>query len=249
MAFMLNKYRDFLHAINHSGRSIRTVSEFLLAPDVKSVVLRHDADRIVHRSVDMAQLEAENGVRSSYYFRFNGRFPERAIRIIADMGHEVGFHYETLSKTKGDVNAAISMFLRQLQKFRDVAPCKTICAHGSPLSAWFSGDIAETLVEADPGLLGDASASMPMNFVTYITDAGGCWNNKQVNLRDRVGEMIENVDPLREGDLKKLLEMGRTIYISTHPERWCSNSLSMVAQSCIDGGVGVLKKVFKVVRA
>ena len=35
-----------------------------------------------------------------------------------DLGHEVGYHYEVLSKAKGDYEKAIQMFEQELNEFR-----------------------------------------------------------------------------------------------------------------------------------
>ena len=249
MAFRLSQYSDLLTNLQASGRPMRTVADFLLRPDRNSVVLRHDVDRNVGRAVRLAELEHRAGVCSSFYFRHGkGGFPASAIRELAAMGHETGFHYETLSVTGGNAAAALELFLQQLAEFRKIATCRTICAHGKPLSPWFSGDIAVELVEAAPDIIGDASASMPVEQITYLTDAGGRWNSPAVNLRDRIGTMPLNLDPLAPQDLAQLLERETSLYISTHPERWCDSKASFMFQSCIDYAAVLVKVIFRMVR-
>jgi hypothetical protein len=46
----------------------------------------------------MAELEHELGIQSTYYFRFPYTFKPDIIGKIHDLGHEVGYHYEVLSK-------------------------------------------------------------------------------------------------------------------------------------------------------
>ena len=53
---------------------------------------------------------------------------------IPDLGHEVGYHYEVLSKANGNYERAIKLFEQELSKFRKIVDVKTICMHGSPLS-------------------------------------------------------------------------------------------------------------------
>ena len=50
----------------------------------------------------MAELEHELGIQSTYYFRFPYTFKPDIIRKIQALGHEVDYHYEVLSKAKGD---------------------------------------------------------------------------------------------------------------------------------------------------
>jgi hypothetical protein len=250
MAFRLSQYADLVVNLQASGRPVRTVVDFLLRPDRNSIVLRHDVDRNVGRAVRLAELENRLGICSSFYFRRgkNG-FPVTAIREMAAMGHETGFHYQTLSIALGDAAIATELFLRQLSEFRKIASCQTICAHGKPMSPWFNGDIATELVESASGIIGDASASMPVDQITYLTDAGGRWNSPAVNLRDRVGSMLLSLDPLVSQDLAQLLECEVSLYISTHPERWCASGSGYLVQVCIDTGASMVKTLLRVVRA
>lgn len=245
MAFRLTEYEKLLKNLAGSGRPLRTVAGFLIAPDKKSIVLRHDVDRWVGRSLAMARLEYENKVASSYYFRYRSGFPTQIIREIKAMGHEVGFHYETLSAAKGEPRIALTMFLNQLDEFRLCADCQTICAHGRPLSQWFSGDMAGTFLGAADGLIGDASATMPADFVVYLTDAGGGWNDTAVNLRDKVGVMPIGVDPLNDESLALTIKERMTIYLNIHPERWCDGPIGLVTQSSLDVAAGFVKFFIK----
>ena len=48
--------------------------------------------------------------------------------------NEVGYHYEVLSKAKGDYEKAVELFEQELKEFRKIVDVKTICMHGSLLS-------------------------------------------------------------------------------------------------------------------
>jgi len=54
------------------------------------------------------------------------------------LGHEAGYHYESLVKAGGDFSEAIKMFEVELNRLKQIADIKTICAHGSPFSRWDS---------------------------------------------------------------------------------------------------------------
>ena len=50
----------------------------------------------------MAQLEADMGNRGTYYFRIVPEsFDPQIIENIAELGHEVGYHYEDVSLVIG----------------------------------------------------------------------------------------------------------------------------------------------------
>jgi hypothetical protein len=61
------------------------------------VILRHDVDLKPQNSLATAKIEYEMGIKGSYYFRM---VPESynidIIREIANLGHEIGYHYETM---------------------------------------------------------------------------------------------------------------------------------------------------------
>jgi hypothetical protein len=63
------------------------------------VILRHDVDAKPLNTLRLAQLENSLGIRGSYYFRalLNG-FEEEIISQIAGLGHEIGYHYETINQ-------------------------------------------------------------------------------------------------------------------------------------------------------
>lgn len=248
MVFRLAEYENFLKVLRDSGRRIQTVAEFLETPDSKSIILRHDVDRKVRRSLAMARIETGNDVEASYYFRFRHGFPVDAIQEVAELGHEVGFHYETLSDAKGDRDRAIAMFLNQLEEFRKIQSCRTICAHGNPLSPWFSGDLAIEFIKAGNGLLGDASGSVPNDKVLYFTDSGGRWNDSSVNLCDNLGVMPALENPLNPDTLRRVLQEKRSLYISTHPERWTQDAFSGFAQWLEDSSKAAIKKIIRILR-
>ena len=68
------------------------------------------------------------GIKGSYYFRaVPESWDEEVIRQIVEMGHEIGYHYECLNTTNGDMVAGIADFEKNLAALRKLAPVKTIC--------------------------------------------------------------------------------------------------------------------------
>ena len=91
--------------------------------------MRHDTDRKPENALRMAVLEHELGIQSTYYFRFPYTFKPDIIGKIHDLGHEVGYHYEVLSKARGDYEKAVELFEQELSEFREIVDVKTICMH------------------------------------------------------------------------------------------------------------------------
>ena len=56
-------------------------------------------DRKPGNALVIAKIEKEIGIKASYYFRIvKESYDEDVIRQIAEMGHEIGYHYENLSE-------------------------------------------------------------------------------------------------------------------------------------------------------
>ncbi len=101
----------------------------------------------------MGRLEHELGIRSTYYFRcVKASWNEDVMRQIADMGHEIGYHYEDLSLTGGNNQKAITHFEKQLARMREISPVKTICMHGSPMSRYDNRELWRSTLSTRPSM-------------------------------------------------------------------------------------------------
>ena len=212
-------------SIVDSGYEIRTVRDHLAnvpSHDSYLVILRHDVDRKPQKALDMAVLERKLGLSSTYYFRSTRKvFKEEIIKQIAGLNHEIGYHYETLSKAKGNYRKALQLFQEELLAFRKIADVSTICMHGRPLSAWDNRWLWKRYDFRQFQILGEVYLSIDYSQVAYLTDTGRSWNADRANIRDRADSQpkgsVQSTDELME-----LIE-SRAIprmCIQTHPERW-----------------------------
>lgn len=94
------KYKAFLKAFLGKGFYFKKFEEFNVNDNCQ-VILRHDVDFSVQMAVQMATLEKDLGVRSTYYFllasdSYNlfSRENSDSIKSIQDMGHSVGLHFD-----------------------------------------------------------------------------------------------------------------------------------------------------------
>ncbi len=105
MDFTLKTYHKLLTTLQEGGYGFQTFSDFIGKPEKPVVVLRHDVDRLPGNALDMAQLEKKMRISGSYYFRtVPGSWDAEIIKKVHDLGHEVGYHYETMSKAAKMVN-------------------------------------------------------------------------------------------------------------------------------------------------
>ena len=97
MDFTIKTYKNLLEAVIAQGYSFQTFSGFLRSPEKKVIILRHDVDARKENSLRFAELEHAKGIQGSYYFRIVPKsFDEKIIKKISELGHEVGYHYETM---------------------------------------------------------------------------------------------------------------------------------------------------------
>ena len=112
MDFTTKKYKILLLALQSEGYYFQTFREFLTSPLQKTIVLRHDVDLLPYNSLEVAQIEKDLGIKSSYYFRI---VPESwnldVMGQIPKLGHEIGYHYE-------DVDSAITNYELRIKKIK-----------------------------------------------------------------------------------------------------------------------------------
>ena len=257
MSFLLSEYQALLRTAEKSGRIPCGVLEYFQVDQHdksgSKLILRHDVDRLADRAVAMAELEKAAGVSSTYYFRctWDGRFPAKYIELIANLGHEIGYHYECLSAMRGDRGAALSAFERNLSNLRKIAPCSTVAMHGAPLSRYHN---QELLVGRDLGefdLRADASLSFAAIELAYFTDTGGRWNASAAeNFRDRVGISHGSSPPPSASEFPAWLCSYRNpVYVSTHPERWNSAPGKYALALGKDIAISRVKRAIKLFRS
>jgi hypothetical protein len=104
--FNLAQYRQILQQALASGFSFQTFSQYLTAPARKVVLLRHDVDLSLEYAMEMARLENELGVKSTYFVRLHStrynlfdRFNFRYLQQLLGLGFEIGVHQEVCNFT------------------------------------------------------------------------------------------------------------------------------------------------------
>jgi len=244
--FTLAEYTRLLQTLDGSDWTVLTVREFLDAgaPPEPSVVLRHDVDRRVPNALEMAEREAEHGIAASYYFRTDTFQPD-AVRRVAALGHEVGYHYEDLDRADGDVSAAHDSFRENLDRFREHVAVDTVSMHGNPLTPHDNRTMwADGHSFADYGLQGEVYLSVDFTEVTYFSDTNRTWYDEKTIVNDwptgthdkpvQVGTTTELIDLVRERRLDRL-------YLLAHPNRWAGSYPELLAEHAKDEAVNLAK--------
>ena len=236
-------------AVIESGYRIETVRLYLETnPGGKVLVLRHDVDEQPLNALKMAEAEKELGVNATYYFR---RVPKSdhpdIIRQIAAMGHEIGYHYEDLTMSEGDMPKAIESFSRNLEYFRQYYPIKTVCMHGSSSSRFDNREIWKQVRLEDYGLIGEPYLSFDFDSVYYLTDTGYAWDGGKYAVRDKVSSTFclsfhttdQVIDAIRNGSFpEQSLVLAHTLWTDSlplwtflHLREFCRNRVKLMSKN------------------
>lgn len=256
--FTLNFYKTLIRTVQQSfNGQVFTFADFLSVfekPD-SFCIIRHDVDRNHSAALRMAASEAELGIQTSYYFRAKDQdFNKKAIRRIDNLGHEVGFHYESLATARGNYKNALSDFKKCVRNFQIIAEISTISMHGSPLSEynnldlWHKFDRSKIFDELD--LIGDVVLDIDYSDIAFITDTGRNWYSQKGNLRDKVRSSIA-VDLKNSGELLNFIEnaQNRKFVLQIHPERWSDNLFEWSFQFTKDKLANTIKWILEKIRS
>lgn len=254
--FSLKYYKKLCFFLFEQGYEFTTCKEFYKESSYKKnkkiVVMRHDVDRLPYNALKMAELERDMHINSTYYFRhIRSVFKKDIIKSIFSLGHEIGYHYETLSKASGDKKHAILLFESELNDFRSIVPVTTICMHGSPLSPYDNRDMWKDYSFKNYGILAEVYLSLDYSKITYFTDTSRTWGDSSLNFRDRVSTSSVNLSNLTNTlSLISYIEKNKPkrLIIQTHPERWAYSVKSYATSLLLDTVANTIKSLIKLTR-
>ncbi len=235
----IEKYEEFCIVVKDSGRIVLPVVDYLTnPPEGRKLVIRHDVDICGEKTLQMAKIEKKFAFRASYYYRkVKKTFSPEVLRAVAQLGHEVGYHYEVLDKGKGNIEKAKDIFEKELKEFRSIVNVKTISMHGNPLTPWDNRDFWKYYDLSDFDLVGECYLSFDADKIIYLSDTGRTWEEGKHNIKDFLigGQKLEQLGLRTTDDLCQFLqESSQDVYLLIHPERWSVNSKDYVVQAVRD---------------
>jgi hypothetical protein len=256
--FTIKKYKILLSALIREGYSFQTFSGFLASPAPRVVILRHDVDARKSNSFRFAEIQHALGITGSYYFRIIPQsFDESIIKAMAAMGHEIGYHYETMDtmnakcnvqnikcKTEELVDMAYEEFCRNLEMFRSIVPVETICMHGSPRSRFDNKDIWKKFDYRALGIHGEPYFDIDFNEVAYLTDTGRRWNGSKVSVRDKVKSNFNFNFRSTDEIINKANQLPDKIMFTFHPQRWTDNPAGWAREYLEQNLKNIIKKYY-----
>jgi hypothetical protein len=202
------RFRKFLEGLQSDNFSIISLDDYVegrIDSQKVNVFLRHDVDISLPRTVNMARIQKELGIQSTYFFRLHAEkytFEEAqpVIKKLTEDGFKIGLHYETLSVAQGDKQKAIELLASDIARLREFAPISAVAAHGQKhyknQTIWEDVD-KETL---------QIYSAYDMKSDLYLSDAGG----KRLSGKD--GKYL--FDRIYEA------KPGQIVQVLIHPDWW-----------------------------
>lgn len=224
--FQLSNLSYLLKTLLAKKYEFRTFRDHLSLPVGNTVLLRHDVDLKPENSLATANLENSLGIKGTYYFRIIPQtLKPDIIKEIADLGHEIGYHYEDMDLVHSDnldkhIDLAHESFQKNLEILRKIVPINTICMHGSPRAKYDNKIIWTKYNYRDLGLIGEPYFDIDFNEFLYLTDTGRRWNGDKVSVRDKVNSKYKFDLKTTQDVINAIPEFPDKIMITIHPQRW-----------------------------
>lgn len=242
--FTLGKYEQLCRAIAGSKYAPVTLSEYLGSGcrenGTRHIIMRHDIDRTPKRALGTAEIERTYRIPATYYFRYRrSTYVPEIMNSIASLGHEIGYHYETIDKCRGNRRSALLLFGSELAEFRNFHQVRTVCAHGNPLTKHDNKDIWRNGSNfSDFALLGEAFLSLDYTRFAYYSDSGRTWaNSKSQKMEGKDSVVTSFASTVRStDDVIATVKKGAlpNICILTHPERWSGDVVGFTRRYLLD---------------
>lgn len=253
MDFTLYKYKELLQVFLHNGYSFQTLDKFRYISGNKEIILRHDVENDYRNAIAFAQIEKSLNIKGSYYFRYSKRgFNKEIIQSVAQMGHEIGYHYDDLSFCNGNINKAKLRFIQNLQSLRQMVTVTTITMEGSPLSRYNNGHIWNHIDYKDYGIQCEPYFDIDYKNVFYLTDTGRKWNGYNFNLRDKIPEAQKRwkISGLIYHSTDEIIssvnssQFPGTALITFHPQRWSNNVFRWMIELIFQSTKNIFKYMY-----
>ena len=172
-------YVDFLTKAKARGFSFIRFQDFLPGGPARPrryIALRHDIDFAPKYSLEMAQLEHDAGITSTFFVLADGQFYNplerevvRQIRQIHSLGHEIGLHFAVSSAVHADIGKEVAFRLDVLSAIVG-ATVRSFSQH-DPVNAGF----VKVRLPAGHHACMDASQAIHDNHLLYVSESAMMW--------------------------------------------------------------------------
>ena len=177
--FSLAHYRELIRTALDLGYRFATFSEHEQATAKRLFLMRHDIDLSVDLAANFARIEADLGIRATYFVRVHARHYNpfeyhtyKQLREIEALGHEIGLHYEP------GFAEAVGENVEQMVR-REKAIVEALLGHPiAAAAAHLPAKDGKTVTDANLasfGLKYEAYTPRFMEGFKYLSDSNGRW--------------------------------------------------------------------------
>lgn len=218
--FTEESYRDLLRLAKENYKFI-PYNQY--RSEGKNILWRHDIDFSAHRAYRLAKIEAEEGIKSTFFIHFHNQFYnalefeiKQLFIDIKELGHDLGLHFEPKFygiEMKDIVNLQYYLvFEKNILEDLYKTKVSAFSIHNPDLGDWSNLKANEIA-----GMINTYSQYFKENYA-YCSDSNGYWRFRP--LRDILGS----------GEEQKL-------QILTHPAWWTPEPMSPRERisRCING--------------
>ncbi|HEX9931942.1 MAG TPA: hypothetical protein VGB08_03795 [Allosphingosinicella sp.] len=193
MSFSTDEFRALAGAFSGAGYRFGTFTDY--EPE-RTVILRHDIDFSLDYAAELAEVEAELGIRASYFFMLSTHFynclsgaGRAAIERIKALGHVVSLHFDPVIHPDLDAGFALERSIFEA----NFGPIEVVSIHR-------------------PGVFLEDSNR----------DLGGCLHTYQDRLFKELRYVSDSAGAFRHGHPLEsdAFRDGRSIHLLLHPIWW-----------------------------
>jgi len=215
--FTRTRYRELIQLARQHYTFIRYTDTPGAQP---SVWWRHDVDFSVHAALRMAEIEAEEGCRATYFLLLRSQFYNLLekpvvdrVRDILALGHDIGLHFDA-----GFYELTAEAQLEEPLSFERSVLLKTFDRPIAAFAFHNPGSFTETCLGGSYAGMVNVYSSYFRSEVGYVSDSNGYWRHQS----------LPEVLAARQHDRLQAL---------THPEWWQETAMPPRArvERCVRG--------------
>lgn len=180
MEFTYTAYRALLDLLRQGGYAFTDYHDYQTHP--RCVILRHDIDNSLSQALRLAEIEAEEGVKSTWFVLLRTDFynpasaaSQKTLRRIRELGHEIGLHFDEIAYAgEGGISSHATSTAAELI-VHEAGILADIC--GCPISTVSMHRPSRATLEADlkiPGMVNSYGQTFFHDF-KYLSDSRRRW--------------------------------------------------------------------------
>tara|TARA_Y100000589_G_C27187883_1_gene643412 strand:- start:1 stop:816 length:816 start_codon:yes stop_codon:yes gene_type:complete len=252
MAITFSEYEKLLKKIKKFNYEFICASQFKYFSNTRKLFIlnKHDIEKSTKNALKVARIESKLQLKSTYFVQDYLIIKESDISNILkirDLGHEIGYHYDSLDRFKGNYELAIHDFIQNVNKFLSIGiKIKSICPHGNAAikrCGWLSNkDLNLRIKEVYGNQIFDLVLDIKNSekHLKYVSDAG-----YKFNYINKIWENDPTSTPVNQFINNPIRDSKYSLIISTHTHRFNNNSLIIFVNKLI---LSVLRRTYKLLK-